>query len=391
MSLTKSAVSLSLALLASAFSSSALAAEPLKIGMVLPLSGPYAAYGQQIERGARVYLQQHGGNIAGRKVELILKDDTGVAPEVSKRVAQELLSTHKVDILAGFGLTPGALAVAPLATAARKPMIVMNAAASKVTTQSNYIVRVSQTLPQVTAPLATWSAMNRVRKVFTLVSDYGPGHDAETEFKRTFKSLGGEIVGDARIPVGQLDFVKVLPRIKATQPDAVFLFVPPGEQTVAFTKAFAQAGLDKAGVRIIATGDLTEEGSLDAMGDSALGLITAHHYSENHNSPENKAYVKDYTQAYPASRPNYMSVGGYDGLQLIAKVLAKTGGDASGDRFVATAKGLSWTSPRGVMSIDASTRDVVQTVYIRKVQRVNGKLQNVEFDKVANVKDPGKE
>lgn len=391
MSLTKSSVSLALALLASTLSASALAAEPLKIGMVLPLSGPYAAYGQQIERGARVYLQQHGGNIAGRKVELVLKDDTGVAPEVSKRVAQELLSTNKVDILAGFGLTPAALAVAPLATAARKPMIVMNAAASKITTQSNYIVRVSQTLPQVTAPLATWSAMNRVRKVFTLVSDYGPGHDAETEFKRTFKSLGGEIVGDARVPVGQLDFAKVLPRIKATQADAVFLFVPPGEQTVAFIKAFAQAGLDKVGVRIIATGDLTEEGSLDAMGDSALGLITAHHYAESHTSPENKAYVKDYTQAYPTHRPNYMSVGGYDGLQLIAKVLAKTGGDASGDRFVATAKGLSWTSPRGVMTIDALTRDVVQTVYIRKVQRVNGKLQNVEFDKIANVKDPGKE
>lgn len=391
MALTKSFLSLSVALVASTLSASALAAEALKIGMVLPLSGPYASYGQQIERGARVYLQQHGGQIAGRKVELVLKDDTGVSPDAAKRAAQELLSTHKVDILAGFGLTPSALAVAPLATAARKPMIVMNAAASKVTTQSNYIVRVSQTLPQVTAPLATWSAMNRVNKVFTLVSDYGPGHDAEAEFKRTFKSLGGKIVGDLRIPVGQLDFAKVLPRIQATQAEAVFLFVPPGEQTVAFIKAFSQAGLDKAGVRIIATGDLTEEGSLDAMGDSALGLITTHHYAQSHPSAENKAYVQAYTQAYPTSRPNYMSVGGYDGLQLVAKVLAKTGGDASGDRFVATAKGLSWTSPRGVVTIDALTRDVVQTVYIRKVQRVNGQLHNVEFDKISNVKDPGKE
>lgn len=391
MALKKSFLSLSVALVASTLSASALAAEALKIGMVLPLSGPYASYGQQIERGARVYLQQHGGQIAGRKVELVLKDDTGVSPDAAKRVAQELLGTHKVDILAGFGLTPAALAVAPLATAARKPMVVMNAAASKVTQQSSYIVRVSETLPQVTAPIATWSAMNRVRKVFTLVSDYGPGHDAEAEFKRTFKSLGGEIVGDARVPVGQLDFAKVLPRIKAAQAEAVFLFVPPGEQTVAFTKAFAQAGLDKAGVRIIATGDLTEEGSLDAMGDSALGLITAHHYAESHNSPENKAFVKSYSQAYPTSRPNYMAVGGYDGLQLIDKVLTKTGGDASGDRFMAVAKGMSWTSPRGTMTIDANTRDVVQTVYIRKVQRVNGKLQNVEFDKVSNVKDPGKE
>ncbi len=365
-------------------------AEPLKVGMVLPMSGPFAGYGKQIEHGVRLYLALNGDTFSGRKVQLIIKDDTGVAPELSKRAAQELVVKDKVDILAGFGLTPSAFASAPIATEAKIPMIVMNAATSSVTTKSDYILRVSHTLPQVSAPIATWAAKNGIKTVFTLVADYGPGHDAETQFKKTFTAAGGQIVGEIRTPVKNPDFAPFLQKIKDARPEAVFLFVPPGEQTVAFMKGFVERDMAKAGIRIIGTGDLTDEDVLDAVGDGALGIINAMHYGEALKTPENKLFVQAYHKAYPKDRPNFMAVSGYDGMQLIAKTLQKTAGDASGDQFMAAAKGLSWISPRGTMRIDPLTRDVVQTIYIRKVEKIAGKLQNVEFDQVPNFRDPGK-
>lgn len=376
---------------ASSVASVASAAEPLKIGMVLPMSGPFASYGKQIEHGARLYLQQSGGVFSGRKVELIIKDDTGVAPEISKRAAQELVIRDKVDVLAGFGLTPSAFAAAPVATQAKTPMIIMNAATSSITTKSEYILRVSHTLPQDTAPIANWAAKNKIKKVYTLVADFGPGHDAEEQFRKTFTAAGGEIVGELRTPVKNPDFAPFLQRVRDAKPEAVFLFLPPGEQTISFMKSFVERDLAKAGIRIIATGDLTSEDMLEGMGDSALGIVNSFHYSEAHNSPENKAYVQAYYKAYPGDRPNFMSVSGYDGMQLIARTLEKTGGDASGDKFVAAAKGMSWTSPRGPISIDPETRDIIQTIYIRKVEKVSGKLQNIEFEQIANFKDPGKQ
>lgn len=391
MTQTRRLSGLFVALAASGMAFSALAADPLKIGFVLPMSGPFAAYGKQIEHGARLYLKEHNDTIAGRKVEILVKDDTGVAPEISKRAAQELLVKDKVDILAGFGLTPSAFAVAPLATEAKKPMVVMNAATSAVTTKSNFIVRTSHTLPQVTAPIASWAAKNKIKKVFTLVADYGPGHDSEAQFKKTFTAAGGEIVGEVRTPVKNPDFAPFLQKIKDVKPDAVFLFVPPGEQTIAFMKGFAERDLAKAGIRIIATGDLTDEDLLDAVGDNALGITTSFHYADAHKSPENQAYTDAYAKAYPKDRPNFMSVGGYDGMQLIAKTLEKTKGDASGEKFIEAAKGMSWNSPRGPVSIDPVTRDIVQTIYIRKVTRVGSKLQNMEFDQVPAFKDPGKQ
>lgn len=366
------------------------AAEPLKIGLVLPMSGPFAGYGKQIEGGVRLYLQEHGDSFSGRKVELIVKDDTGVAPEISKRVAQELVVQDKVDILAGFGLTPSAFAVAPIATEAKKPMIVMNAATSAVTTKSNMILRVSMTLPQITAPMASWAAKNGIHKVYTVVADYGPGHDAEEQFKKTFTAAGGEVVGEVRTPVKNPDFAPYLQKVKDTHPDAVFLFVPAGEQGVGFMKGFAERDLAKAGIRLIATGDLTAETVLDAIGDPALGVINSFHYSEAHNSPENKAFTQAWYKAHGTDRPDFMAVAGYDGMHLIDETLKKTGGSAEAEAFVAAAKGLKWVSPRGPVSIDPATRDIVQTIYIRKVAKVGGKLQNVEFDQVADFKDPGK-
>ena len=382
---------LAAAAIALGISTGALAAEPLKIGLLVPVTGPFADYGKQIERGVKLYLAQNGDTVAGRKVELVLRDDApGTSGEVSKRIAQEMIVKDKVDIIAGFGLTPEALAVAPIITQAKVPAVIMNAATSIITTRSPYFVRTSHTLPQDAAPMATWAAKHGIKKVYTLVADYGPGQDAEAQFKKTFTADGGEIVGDVRVPVTNVDFAPYLQKIKDVKPDAVFLFVPPGAGTIAFMKDFANRGLAQAGIRIIATGDLTDEDVLDAYGDMALGAITAFHYSEDHDSPENKAYVAAFYKAYPKNRPNFMSVAGYDGMHLIAAVVAKNGGSTDAEKFVDAAKGMSWISPRGKITIDPATRDIVQTVYIRKVEKVNGKLQNVEFDKFPDFKDPGK-
>lgn len=368
------------------------AAEPLKIGLELPFAGPFAGYGKQIEHGVRLYLQQHDNTLGGRKVELVVKDDSpGTSGDVSKRIAQELVIKDKVDILAGFALTPSALAAAPVATQAKKPMITMNAATSIITTKSPYIVRVSMTLPQNSAPIASWAWKNGIKRAFILVADYGPGYDAEGQFKKTFTEAGGAIVDDVRVPVANPDYGPFLQRIKDAKPEAVFIFLPPGAGTIAFMKGFQERGLAEAGIRLIATGDLTDEDIIDSIGDATLGLITSFHYAAVHDSPENKAYIAAYERAYPNDRPNYMSVGGYDGMQLIDLALQKTGGDASAEKFVEAAKSLSWTSPRGKVTIDPETRDIVQTIYIRKVEKVGGKLQNVEFDKVENFKDPGKD
>lgn len=377
--------------IAAAASTAVWAAEPVKIGLVLPMSGPFASYGKQIEHGVKLYLATQGDTFGGRKVQLIVKDDSpGTAGDVSKRLAQELVIKDKVDILAGFGLTPSAFAVAPVATEAKKPMIVMNAATSSVTTKSNYILRTSMTLPQNSAPMATWAAKNKIKSVFTLVADYGPGHDAETQFKKTFTAAGGSIVGEVRAPVKNPDFAPFLQKIKDTKPDAVFVFLPTGGEAIAFMKGFKERGLVEAGIQLISTGDLPDEDTIDAIGDSALGLITAFHYSEAHKSPENKAYTDAYRKVYPKDRPNFMSVGGYDGMHLIAQILKKTNGNTEAEAFVNAAKGMKWISPRGPISIDPATRDIVQTVYIRKVEKVDGKLQNVEFDQIPDFKDPGK-
>ncbi|HEX2530083.1 MAG TPA: ABC transporter substrate-binding protein [Burkholderiaceae bacterium] len=366
-------------------------AKDLKIGLVMPMSGPFAAHGKQMTNGIRLYMAQHGDTVAGRKVVVIFKDDTGLAPEISKRQAQELIVKEKIDILAGFGLTPSAFAVAPLATEAKVPMVVLNAATSAITTKSPNIVRVSMTLPQDTAPMAQWAYKNGIKTVYTLVTDYGPGHDSEAQFKKTFTAMGGKIVGEVRTPLKNPDFAPFLQKIKDTKPDAVFFFVPNGEQGVALIKGYKERGLDKAGIRAIATGDVTDEDVIDAMGDASIGLITSFHYSQVHNSSENKAFTAAYLKANPKDRPNFIAAAAYDGMHLIYQALEKTKGDSSADAFMAAVKGMKWTSPRGPVMIDPQTRDIVQTVYIRKVEKVNGVLQNVEFDKFADVKDPGKQ
>ncbi len=366
----------------------ALAADPLRIGLILPLTGPFASTGKQIEAAVRLYSAKNGDTVAGRKVQLIVKDDTGVAPETTKRIAQELVVQDKVNVLAGFGLTPLALAAAPVATEAKIPMVVMAAATSIIPSKSPMIVRSGFTLPQITGPIADWAAKNRIKRVVTMVTDYGPGIDAEKTFIARFKAGGGEVVESIRTPLRNPDYAPFLQRAKDAKPDALFVFVPSGEG-LAVMKQFDDRGLKQAGIRLIGTGDVTDDDLLENMGAAAVGVITSFHYSAAHDSPENKAYVDAFTRANNGMRPNFHSVGGYDGMNLIYEAVKKTGGTANGEALVEAMKGLKWVSPRGPMAIDPASRDVVQTVYLREVKIVNGKPWNVEFDKVENVRDPG--
>jgi branched-chain amino acid transport system substrate-binding protein len=364
------------------------AADPLKIGLILPLTGPFASTGKQIEAAARLYMAKNGDTVAGRKVELIVKDDTGLAPETTKRIAQEMVVQDKVSVLAGFGLTPLALAAAPVATEAKVPMVVMAAATAMIPTRSPYIVRTGFTLPQVTAPIAEWALKNKIKRVVTMVTDYGPGLDAEKTFQAVFKAGGGEIVESIRTPLRNPDYAPFLQRAKDAKPDALFVFVPSGEG-LAVMKQFDDRGLKQAGIRLIGTGDVTDDDLLESMGAPAVGVITSFHYSAAHDSPENKAYVDGMMKANNGMRPNFHSVGGYDGMHLIYEAVKKAGPNATGEQLVEAMKGMKWMSPRGPMSIDPATRQAVQNVYLREVKMVNGKPWNVEFDKVENVKDPG--
>jgi len=367
------------------------AQQPVKVGVVAPFSGVAADFGRQMQAGIDTFFKLHGDTFAGRKIEVLVRDTGGPNPEVAKRLAQELVTRDKVDFLAGFGFTPEALAAAPVATEAKKPMVVMNAATSIVTERSPYIVRFSMTLPQVSAPMATWAAKNGIRTVYTLVTDYAPGLDAEKQFKATFEAAGGKVVDSVRTPLRNPDFAPYVQRIKDAKPDAVFIFVPAGEQSVAFMKAFEERGLKEAGIRLIATGDLTDDDVLQSMGEPVVGVISSHHYSAAHDSPENKAFVKAFKEvAKGLPRPNFMAVGGYDGMAAIAQVVAKLGNDIDGDKAMEILKHVKMTSPRGPIEIDPATRDIVQTVYIRRVQKVGAEYYNVEFDRFPAVKDPGK-
>ncbi|MGF6544772.1 ABC transporter substrate-binding protein [Paraburkholderia youngii] len=360
----------------------------VKIGLIVPMSGPFASTGRQVDAAVKLYMAQHGDTVAGKKIQVILKDDTNV-PDTTKRLAQELIVKDHVSVLAGFGLTPLALAAAPLATQAKVPMIVMNAATAMITEQSPYIVRSGFTLPQNTLGIARWAPKNGIKKVVTLVADYGPGIDAQNSFKKVFESEGGSVVEQLRVPVANPDFSPFLQKVADLKPDALFIFVPSGAGA-AFMKQFAERGLSKQGIKLIGTGDVVDDDILNAMGEVALGAVTSMHYSAALDNPENRAYVAAFEKANPGMRPNFHSVGAYDGMHLIYAALQATKGDTNGDKLLAAMKGQKWNSPRGPVELDPQTREMVQNVYITRTERVNGQLFNVSFDKVDAVKDPAK-
>jgi branched-chain amino acid transport system substrate-binding protein len=358
-----------------------------KIGLILPMTGPFASTGKQIEAAVKLYVAQNGATVAGKKVEVILKDDAS-APDQTKRIAQELVVNDKVNVLAGFGLTPLALATAPIATQSKTPQVVMAAATSSITQASEYIVRTSFALPQAAVSMADWAPKNGIKKVVTLVSDYGPGIDAEKYFKDRLLFNGGTVVESLRVPLRNPDFAPFLQKVRDAKPDALYAFVPSGAGA-ALMKQFIERGMDKAGVKLIGTGDITDDDILNGMGDAAMGVVTAHHYSANHNSALNKKFVEAFSKANGGLRPNFMAVGGYDGMRVIYEAAKKTKG-GRGDELLAAMKGQIFESPRGPMFIDAQTRDVVHNIYIRKVEKVGGELHNVEFSTITDVKDPGK-
>jgi branched-chain amino acid transport system substrate-binding protein len=363
------------------------AQDTVKIGLIVSMTGQQASTGKQIKAAVDLYQKEHGTTVAGKKIEVILRD-SGSVPDNTKRLAQELIVNDKVNIIAGFEITPAAFAIAPLATEAKVPAIVMAAGTSVITERSPYIARTSFTVAQSCVIIADWAGKNGIKKVVTIVSDYAPGADAQNSFSERFKAAGGEVIEAIKVPLANPDFAPFLQRAADAKPDAIFIFVPSG-QGGTFMKQYVERGLDKAGIKLIGPGDVTDDDLLPNMGDAAVGTVTAHFYSADHNSPKNKAYVEAFTKANNF-RPNFMSVGGYDGMHLIYEALKKTGGKADGDSLIAAMKGMKWESPRGPISIDPDTRDIIQNIYVRKVEKKNNALYNVEFATFEAVKDPVK-
>jgi branched-chain amino acid transport system substrate-binding protein len=377
--------SLALAALALALSvTSAPAQEPLKIGLIQSMTGAFNTVGKAVVNGARLYIQQHGDTVAGRRIQLVIKDD-GTSPEAAKRLAQELIVNDKVEII-GAGITPTALTIAPLVTEAKIPTVVMVSGASITVDRSPYMVRTSFTLGQSSAVIGDWAVQNGAKKIVTIVNDWAPGLESEGAFKDRASKAGLQIVESMRVPLANPDFAPFLQRARDLGPDTLFAYFP-GNQSGVLARQFVERGMDKSGIRLIGPGDLTDDDELPGMTDAMLGIITALHYSALHDSALNKTYVKDFEAAY-GKRPNFVSLGGYDGMHLIYEALKKTGGKTGGDVMLAAMKGMAWESPRGPMSIDPETRDVVHDEYIRRVERVNGQLYNVELSTVEAVKDP---
>ena len=369
-----------------AFAATAVAAqEPLKIGMSLPMTGVgFNAVGRQVLAGARLYVQKHGDRVAGRRIELVVRDDQGVA-DIGRRLVQEMIVNDKVAIVAG-GITPTVFAISQLVSDAKIATVVMVSGASITVDRSPYIVRTSFTMGQSAGVLGEWAAKNGSKRVVTLVSDWAPGVEAETAFKEGFTRVGGVIIESIRVPLANPDFAPFLQRIADTRPDTAFIYFP-GPQAGAFARQFAERGLGKSGIKIIGPGDLTDDDELDGLGEQMLGLVTAQHYSAAHDSSMNKAYVEAFRRAN-GFRPNFISVGGYDAMHLIYEALKKTAGKTDGDALVAAMKGMQWESPRGPVAIDPETRDIVQNIYMRKVEKVDGELHNVEFATFEAVKNP---
>lgn len=375
---------------AGALASPALAQQEVRIGIILPYSGQFADTAEQMDRSIKLYVQQHGDTVAGKKLVFIRKDVGGIAPDVAKRLAQELVVRDRVDILAGFALTPNALAAGDVSAQAKKFMVVMNAATSIITTKSPYMVRTSTTTPMLNGTLGTWAAKKGLKRVYTMVTDYGPGHDAEAAFHAGFKAAGGEIIGSARTPVANPDFAPFLQRAKDANPDGIYIWVPGGAMPAAIGKAIVERNIDKSKVTIMGQDELTGDNAIKSMGEAALGMVTVSNYDFNLQNPRNKAFVEAFQKEYNRY-PDIFSIGGWDGMHVIYEALKKTGGKADGESLIGAAKGMSWESPRGPMSLDPETRDVVQTIYIRRVEKVGARIVNVDFDKELNVKDPVKE
>ncbi|TNY31459.1 ABC transporter substrate-binding protein [Pelagovum pacificum] len=362
-------------------------AEVIKVGVICPTSGPYAIYGKQFSEAVEAYQAIHGTEIDGNEIEFIYRDSGGVNPDQARSLAQELIIREGVEYLAGFTFTPNALAVAQIIDQSETPAVIFNAATSIITQESEFFVRPSFTLWQVSAPMAEWAHEQGITEVVTAVTDYGPGIDAETGFKAAFEAAGGTVVDSIRMPLDTTDFAPFMQRVRDEAPDAVFAFLPAGPSTFAFVKAYNENDLRGAGIEFLGTGE-TDETTLDSLGDAALGLRTSYHYSPAHESPENEEFIGKLMELHPDAVPNFASVQAYDGAHVIYEMIRAAGTD--GPAAIEAVKGLEWTSPRGPVSIDPETRHITQNVYIREVAKDDeGNLINREFETIEAVPDLG--
>jgi branched-chain amino acid transport system substrate-binding protein len=382
------------AVLALALCAAPVSAQTIKIGVVNTYSGPNATLGEYIDKGLKLYMKQHQRDLPpGVKVELVVRDDGGPNPDKAKQLAQELIVRDKVQFLTGVVFTPNAAAMAPLTAEAKVPFVIMNAGGSTITTLSPYIARLSFTLWQSSYPLGQWAA-KKYKRAYIAVSDFAAGHDCEAAFEKAFTDGGGEIVGKVRMPLANPDFIPFMQRAKDARPDVLFAFIPAGKQATAIMKAYGELGLDKAGIKFIGPGDITTDEELPNMGDVPVGIITAHHYSAAADRPANKRFVAAWKKEYgEASVPNFLAVGGWDGMDAIYQAIREQKGRIDPARTMELLKKYkNPNSPRGPVAIDPETRDVVQNEYLREVRRVGGKLANVELETIATaVKDPWKE
>lgn len=358
----------------------------VKVGLIVPMTGPFASVGRQVDAGVRAYLALNGNQVSGKTIEVVLRDDAGTADQ-TRRIAQELIVNDGAKLLMGFGLTPLAISVAPILARAKVPAIITSATTSSIMGQSPFFVRTSMGGPQSAVPVATWAMQNKLARVVTLVTDYGPGIDIEKGFTDQFKKDGGTVVEAIRVPLQNPDFAPFLQRVRDAKPDALFAFVPSGVGSI-FMKQFVDRGLADAGIKLIGTGDITDDDLLNGMGNAAKGVITGHFYSADHDSPENKAFVAEVRKSNNNMRPNFMSVGGYDAMQLAFKAIEKTAGDVDGTKLVEAMKNMQLVSPRGPITIDGDSRDIVQDIYIREVKEKDGELYNVEFARFEKIRDP---
>jgi len=365
-------------------------AQPVKVGIVGPFSGPFAHYGSLFKAAVEGYVATQGGKLAGKEIEFIYRDTGGPNPSQTKTLVQELIVKDKVDYLGGFVFTPNAMAVAPLIQQSQTPTVIFNAATSSITEKSEYFIRTSYTLWQVTVPMAQWAAKQNMKKIVTAVTDYGPGIDAETAFKSEFAKQGGTVVESIRMPIATTDFGPFVQRIKASGAQAVYTFLPGGPPNLGFVKAYNENGLAKAGIEFLGSAE-TDEFDLQKFGDTALGLTTAFHYSGAHDSPENKKFVEALNKRDPNAVANYASVGAWDGMYVIQKMIEATGGKKDGAKALAAARTLKWESPRGPVQIDSKTRHITQNVYLRKVEKVGGVLVNKETQSFGPQTDYGLE
>ena len=368
--------------------------QTIKIGFISSYSGAAAAQGDQLDKGVKLYMKLNGDKLPpGVKIELITRDDTGPNPDVAKRVAQELIVRDKVQFLTGVVWTPNMAAIAPLTTEAKVPFVSMNAAGARIMNNAPYMARVSFTLWQSAYPLGQWAA-KKYKRAYTAVSDFAPGHEAEEGFIKGFKEGGGEIVGSLRVPLANPDFVPFMQRIKDAKPEVVFGFNPAGKAATGMMKAYADLDLAKAGIKYIGTGDIVTDDELPNMGDVALGVTTVHHYSANAERPANKAFVAAYKKEYGENlNPSFIAVGAWDGMDAIFHAIREQGGKVDPDKTMeALKKWRNPNSPRGMVSIDPETRDVINPEYLREVRKVAGKLANVELETLSTgLKDPMKE